>query len=56
MTNEELYFWDLYGYLILRGVLTKEEIVAGNAAVDYFYDDIPKRKEEWGGKGTERLK
>ena len=56
MTDEELYFWDLNGYLILRNVLTKEEILAGNAAVDYFYDEIPKRKEDWGGRGANRLK
>jgi hypothetical protein len=56
MTNEELYFWDLYGYLILRGVLTDEEIAAGNAAVDYFYDEIPKRDGGWGAKGSDRLK
>lgn len=56
MTGEELYFWNLNGYLILRGVLTEEEIAAGNATVDCFYNDIPKRNEEWGGRGTKRLK
>ena len=55
MTDEELYFWDISGYLILRGILTADEIKAANAAIDYVQDEIPKRKERWGSKESEAL-
>ena len=55
MTDEELYFWDISGYLIVRSVLSGQEIEAGNAAIDFCQDEIPKREERWGSKGHKAL-
>lgn len=38
MDAKERYFWDLTGYLIVRNVLTPEEIAAANAAIDACMD------------------
>ena len=40
MTDRERYFWDLSGYLILRGVLDPAEIAAANAAIDHYAGSI----------------
>ena len=38
--EKEFYFWDLTGYLVLRNVMTPEELEAANEAVDRFGDRI----------------
>ena len=38
--HEEFYFWDLNGYLVLRGVMNEEWLQAANEAVDRFEDRI----------------
>lgn len=40
MNARERYFWDLNGHLILRGVLTRSELHAANAAIDAHRDRI----------------
>jgi ectoine hydroxylase-related dioxygenase (phytanoyl-CoA dioxygenase family) len=36
----ERYYWDLTGYLVLRKVLTDDEVKAANDAVDYLGDRV----------------
>ena len=36
----DFYFWDLNGYLVLRGVMDEEWLAAANEAVDRFEDQI----------------
>lgn len=43
MTAEERFFFDLNGFLIVRGVLSSEEVEAANAAIDKHADDILER-------------
>ena len=38
MNATERYYWDLNGHLVIRNVLTSEEVVAANAALDYLAD------------------
>jgi ectoine hydroxylase-related dioxygenase (phytanoyl-CoA dioxygenase family) len=38
--ENEFYFWDLNGYLLLRGVMDDEWLAKANAAVDAFEDQI----------------
>ena len=45
-TNREQYFFDLNGYLILRGALSADEVAACNAAIDAM---LPIAEEEWIG-------
>ena len=56
MTEREKYFWDLTGYLIVRGVLSVEEIAEANEALDYAKKDIFQHEEGRGDytalKGT----
>ena len=40
MDKRERYFWDLTGYLVLRDVLTADEIAAANEAIDHCADQI----------------
>ena len=40
MTEEEKYYFDLRGYLIVRHALSPEEVEACNAAIDAFADQI----------------
>ena len=49
MSNEEKYFFDLTGYLVVRGALTPEEVAACNAAIDHYADKIRARSVEGGG-------
>ena len=44
MTDEERYFFDLKGYLVLRNVLSAEHVGALNAMIDRVEtrpDDLP---------------
>ena len=43
MTEDEKYLFDLNGYLVVRGVLTAEEIQAANDAIDHHADQIRER-------------
>src|SRR5262249_458429 len=38
--EKEFYFWDLNGYLVVRGVMDAEWLAAANEAVDRFEDQI----------------
>ncbi|NKB71030.1 MAG: hypothetical protein GKR89_28505 [Candidatus Latescibacteria bacterium] len=38
--HEEFYFWDLNGYLVLRGVMDEEWLAAANDTIDRFQDRI----------------
>lgn len=45
----EFYFWDLNGYLVLRGVMDDEWLAEANAAIDKFEDQIVVGEELSGG-------
>jgi len=45
ITEEEKYYFDLRGYLVLRNVLSQEVIDACNHAIDQFTDQIVPSKE-----------
>ena len=49
MTDEENYYFDLRGYLVVRGVLTPDQIAAGNNAIDHFEEQISTRSVDEGG-------
>jgi hypothetical protein len=38
MDARERYFWDLTGYLVVKGVLSKEEVEQANEIVDRYSD------------------
>ena len=40
MNTKERYFWDLNGYLVAKGVMSKEEIAEANEIVDRYSDRI----------------
>ena len=40
VSEEEKYYFDLRGYLVVRGALTPEEVAECNAAIDHFADQI----------------
>lgn len=48
MNAEERYFWDLTGYLIVRGVLSVAEIEEVNRALDFAAAAVAARKEPTG--------
>ena len=41
MDDRERYFWDLTGYLIVKGVLGPEELRRANEAVDFCLQNHP---------------
>ena len=43
VTEEEIYYFDLRGYLVVRGVLTDEEINACNDAIDHHAELLAER-------------
>lgn len=45
MTDDERYLFDLNGYLIVRGVLSPDEIAAANAAIDRHCGDMVQRND-----------
>ena len=49
MTDEEKYFFDLTGYLVVREALTPEEVTECNEACDHYEDKIRTRSVESGG-------
>jgi ectoine hydroxylase-related dioxygenase (phytanoyl-CoA dioxygenase family) len=46
MTDDERYLFDLNGYLIVRNVLTSEEVAAANAAIDSHAEDFVARDDD----------
>ena len=40
MDAKERYFWDLTCYIIVRNVLTKDELMVANDAIDFCADRI----------------
>ena len=40
MTEEEKYFFDLRGYLVVRDALSQELVDTCNASIDHFYDRL----------------
>ncbi len=46
MSDEERYFFDLTGYLVVRNALTPEEMQACNSALDRFADQMSTRPIE----------
>ena len=49
MSEDEKYFFDLTGYLIVRNALTPEEITACNDAIDHYRERIRARSIDDGG-------
>lgn len=45
MTEDERYLFDLNGYLIIRGVLTPEEVEEANAAIDNHAHEMVERSD-----------
>ncbi len=46
MTEDQRYFFDITGYLVLDQVLTADELARRNAAIDHHEDDIKVRMGE----------
>ena len=46
MNQEELYLFDLNGYLVIEDVLTQEEITAANQSVDQNLDKMHIRSRD----------
>ena len=55
VTEEELYYFDLRGYLVVRDVLTKGEIKACNDAIDHFADQLAERPRGSQTRGSKAL-
>ena len=49
VSEEEKYFFDLRGYLVVRGALSEDEVKACNDAIDHYGDEIRARSIEDGG-------
>ena len=47
--EKEFYFWDLNGYLVVRGVMDEQWLAEANEAVDKFQDRIVVGSELAGG-------
>mmetsp|Transcript_55187 Transcript_55187/g.178898 ORF Transcript_55187/g.178898 Transcript_55187/m.178898 type:complete len:403 (-) Transcript_55187:427-1635(-) len=45
MSEEEKFFFDLEGFLVVRGALTPEEVAAANAAIDAHAGEIKERQD-----------
>lgn len=43
VSEEEKYFFDLRGYLIVRGALSDDDLAKCNAAIDHYADEIQTR-------------
>ena len=56
MTPKERYYWDLNGHLILRGVLTRSELEAANAAIDACSDRINPGEPDRLSRGSKSLR
>ena len=56
MDERERYLWDLNGYLVVRGVLTPEQIAAANRGIDRYSGRMAAGKKEAGAKGSQALR
>ena len=53
MNEDERYLFDLNGYLLLRGVLTPEEVAELNSGIDHHREAmIPTGESQAGGSGA----
>ena len=55
MNPQERYFWDLTGYLVVRSVLTHDEIAAANETVERYSDRIRKGEDNRLASESRRL-
>ena len=55
MDEQERYFWDLTGYLVVRNVLTPDELAAANEAVDHYADRIRVGEDNLLAMGSQAL-
>lgn len=56
MKEEEKYFFDLMGYLVVESALSSDEVAECNAAIDYYAEKIRARsKEESLSRGSTAL-
>jgi ectoine hydroxylase-related dioxygenase (phytanoyl-CoA dioxygenase family) len=46
MSFDDRYLFDLNGYIVVRGVLSKEEVDAANAAIDNHSDEFVQRSDD----------
>ena len=46
MTEDEKYLFDINGYIVVRGILSKEEVAKANEAIDHHADKIRERTGE----------
>jgi len=53
--EKEFYFWDLCGYLVLRGVMDEEWLKAANEAIDKSEDRISANESEDLSRGSQTL-
>jgi len=51
--EKEFYFWDLNGYLVVRGVMDADWLARANEAVDKFQDQIQVGSELSGGSKSQ---
>ena len=56
MDEKERYFWDLTGYLIVRNVLTPDEIAWANDAIDHYADEIKIDPDNKGAGDSQALR
>ena len=54
MTEDEIYLFDLNGYVVVEGVLDADEIAAANAAIDHYADNINERVGEMSLSGDSK--
>ena len=45
MTEEEKYYFDLRGYLVVHNAISQELVDACNASIDHFYDQLVLREK-----------
>ncbi|OGG51554.1 MAG: hypothetical protein A3F84_17710 [Candidatus Handelsmanbacteria bacterium RIFCSPLOWO2_12_FULL_64_10] len=55
MSDDERYFFDLTGYLVVRGALTPAEVAECNEAIDHFADQIAARERDSLSRGSSAL-
>ena len=55
MDARERYFWDLTGYLVVRNVLTGEELSACNAAIDHCMERMQQSPDNGGARDSTAL-
>ncbi len=55
MDANERYFWDLTGYLVVRNVLTRQEVAEANAAIDACLDRMILEEENVRTRGSVSL-